>query len=233
MAAAKAGSPQTNPVRVHGRLVDQVIESVVDVPILVERIDYLSDRLSPNGDEALGVRRRLLVRCGDSGVAFVPAPVVERQAYEPALAEIGRIGCAEMRLGTGPTVTEQYRGPLLAVAKAGGQKQIRDHPRPFAPDGDLLFHGNASDVLHDAVEAILDVLRGFLVRNDIQLSLADSFLEDSVGNDGRWGGPLHEFLHLFPRLQHFRSRRDLRFVAKIRWPIAPRLVDAGIDPTGT
>src|ERR1039458_3104108 len=78
----------------------------------------------------------------------------------------------------------------------------------------------------DAVEAILDVLRGFLVRNDIQLSLADSFREDSVGNDGRWGGPLHEFLHLFPRLQHFRSRRDLRFVAKIRWPIAPRLVDA-------
>src|SRR5208283_3804908 len=105
MATAKTGSPQTNPVRVHGRLVDQIVESVVDVAILVERIDYLSDRLSPNGDEALRIGWRLLFRCGDSGVAFVPPPVVERQAYEPALAEIGRIGCAEMRLRTGPTVT--------------------------------------------------------------------------------------------------------------------------------
>src|SRR5271166_3059735 len=109
MTTAKAGSPQADPVRINGRFADQIVERVVDVPILIDRIDDFSNRPSPNCDEAVSVRRRLFVGCGDSSVALEPSAIVEGQAYEPAFAEIRRVTRAEMGLGPAPSVTEQYR----------------------------------------------------------------------------------------------------------------------------
>jgi hypothetical protein len=68
----------------------------MNVPVLIQRVDNVANRMALHADAPVRVRCALGIRGCETSIAFEPAAIVKRQTDESSFAEVGRIGAAQV-----------------------------------------------------------------------------------------------------------------------------------------
>ena len=122
-------------------MVQEVIEDVVDVPILVEWVHNFTDGIGAYRDRTICIGGWLCVGRRQPSIAFVPTAVIERKTGESSLAKKGCVCRTQVRFGARPTVTKKNCRVAAIGACAIWNEQVRRETRALAPNGNLFLHG--------------------------------------------------------------------------------------------